>query len=166
MASDAFFPFPDGPQTAIDAGVTAIIQPGGSKRDPEVVEACDAAGVAMVFTVAAPLPALGPELSVPLYANRVRYLLAGLLVLVSASAAVIAYGSLHNIWADYQDSSTSSYLLFGLPPLAVGSGGSRGGRTHLARTLTLSVASCRGRPGEHAPGEIRTRAARLKRPPL
>ena len=50
MASDAFFPFADGPQMAIDAGVKAIIQPGGSKRDPEVVEACDAAGVAMVFT--------------------------------------------------------------------------------------------------------------------
>jgi phosphoribosylaminoimidazolecarboxamide formyltransferase/IMP cyclohydrolase len=50
MASDAFFPFADGPQLAIDAGVRAIIQPGGSQRDPEVVEACDAAGVAMVFT--------------------------------------------------------------------------------------------------------------------
>jgi len=50
MASDAFFPFADGPQAAIDAGVTAIIQPGGSKRDHEVVDACDAAGVAMVFT--------------------------------------------------------------------------------------------------------------------
>jgi phosphoribosylaminoimidazolecarboxamide formyltransferase / IMP cyclohydrolase len=50
MASDAFFPFADGPQLAIDAGVRAIIQPGGSQRDPDVVEACDAAGVAMVFT--------------------------------------------------------------------------------------------------------------------
>jgi phosphoribosylaminoimidazolecarboxamide formyltransferase / IMP cyclohydrolase len=50
MASDAFFPFPDGPQIAIAAGVTAIIQPGGAKRDPEVVEVCDAAGVSMVFT--------------------------------------------------------------------------------------------------------------------
>jgi phosphoribosylaminoimidazolecarboxamide formyltransferase/IMP cyclohydrolase len=50
MASDAFFPFPDGPQLAIEAGVRAIIQPGGSQRDHEVVEACDAAGVAMVFT--------------------------------------------------------------------------------------------------------------------
>jgi phosphoribosylaminoimidazolecarboxamide formyltransferase / IMP cyclohydrolase len=50
MASDAFFPFADGPQAAIDAGVRAIIQPGGSQRDHEVVEACDAAGVAMVFT--------------------------------------------------------------------------------------------------------------------
>lgn len=50
MASDAFFPFGDGPEFAIKAGVTAIIQPGGSKRDPEVVKACDDAGVAMVFT--------------------------------------------------------------------------------------------------------------------
>jgi phosphoribosylaminoimidazolecarboxamide formyltransferase/IMP cyclohydrolase len=50
LASDAFFPFADGPQLAIDAGVRAIIQPGGSRRDQEVVEACDAAGVAMVFT--------------------------------------------------------------------------------------------------------------------
>jgi phosphoribosylaminoimidazolecarboxamide formyltransferase/IMP cyclohydrolase len=50
MASDAFFPFPDGPQLGIDAGVTAIIQPGGSMRDPQVVEAADQAGVAMVFT--------------------------------------------------------------------------------------------------------------------
>jgi phosphoribosylaminoimidazolecarboxamide formyltransferase / IMP cyclohydrolase len=50
MASDAFFPFADGPQLAIDAGVRAVIQPGGSQRDPEVVAACDAAGIAMVFT--------------------------------------------------------------------------------------------------------------------
>ena len=50
MASDAFFPFADGPQLAFAAGVKAVIQPGGSNRDPEVVEACDAAGVAMVFT--------------------------------------------------------------------------------------------------------------------
>jgi phosphoribosylaminoimidazolecarboxamide formyltransferase / IMP cyclohydrolase len=50
MASDAFFPFPDGPQIAIDAGVSAIIQPGGSKRDLEVIDACDSAGIAMVFT--------------------------------------------------------------------------------------------------------------------
>jgi phosphoribosylaminoimidazolecarboxamide formyltransferase / IMP cyclohydrolase len=50
MASDAFFPFADGPQLAIDAGVRAVIQAGGSRRDPEVVEACDSAGVAMVFT--------------------------------------------------------------------------------------------------------------------
>jgi phosphoribosylaminoimidazolecarboxamide formyltransferase / IMP cyclohydrolase len=50
VASDAFFPFADGPQAAIDAGATAVIQPGGSKRDAEVIEACDSAGVAMVFT--------------------------------------------------------------------------------------------------------------------
>jgi phosphoribosylaminoimidazolecarboxamide formyltransferase/IMP cyclohydrolase len=50
MASDAFFPFADGPQSAIDAGVRAVIQPGGSKRDAEVIDACDAAGVPMVFT--------------------------------------------------------------------------------------------------------------------
>jgi phosphoribosylaminoimidazolecarboxamide formyltransferase/IMP cyclohydrolase len=50
LASDAFFPFPDGPQLAIDAGVTSIIQPGGSMRDPAVVEAADAAGISMVFS--------------------------------------------------------------------------------------------------------------------
>jgi phosphoribosylaminoimidazolecarboxamide formyltransferase/IMP cyclohydrolase len=50
IASDAFFPFADGPRTAIDAGSTGVIQPGGSKRDAEVIEACDAAGAAMVFT--------------------------------------------------------------------------------------------------------------------
>jgi phosphoribosylaminoimidazolecarboxamide formyltransferase/IMP cyclohydrolase len=50
MASDAFFPFADGAEAAIEAGVKAIIQPGGSKRDAEVIEACDRAGIAMVFT--------------------------------------------------------------------------------------------------------------------
>ena len=50
MASDAFFPFADGPALAIEAGITTIIQPGGSQRDPEVVQACDEAGVAMIFT--------------------------------------------------------------------------------------------------------------------
>ncbi len=50
VASDAFFPFADGPELAIDAGATSVIQPGGSKRDAEVIEACDAAGVAMAFT--------------------------------------------------------------------------------------------------------------------
>jgi phosphoribosylaminoimidazolecarboxamide formyltransferase/IMP cyclohydrolase len=50
VASDAFFPFPDGPQAAMDAGVTAFIQPGGSKRDNEVTAACDEAGAVMVFT--------------------------------------------------------------------------------------------------------------------
>jgi phosphoribosylaminoimidazolecarboxamide formyltransferase/IMP cyclohydrolase len=50
MASDAYFPFPDAPELALEAGVTAIIQPGGSVRDPLVVEAVDKAGGAMVFT--------------------------------------------------------------------------------------------------------------------
>ena len=50
LASDAFFPFADGPELAIQAGTNAVIQPGGSKRDAEVIEACDAGGVAMVFT--------------------------------------------------------------------------------------------------------------------
>jgi phosphoribosylaminoimidazolecarboxamide formyltransferase / IMP cyclohydrolase len=50
IASDAFFPFADGPQAAIDAGATSVIQPGGSKRDAEVIEACDAGSVSMVFT--------------------------------------------------------------------------------------------------------------------
>jgi phosphoribosylaminoimidazolecarboxamide formyltransferase / IMP cyclohydrolase len=50
MASDAFFPFADGPQLAMEAGITAIIQPGGSVRDPDVAAAVDAAGAAMVFT--------------------------------------------------------------------------------------------------------------------
>jgi phosphoribosylaminoimidazolecarboxamide formyltransferase / IMP cyclohydrolase len=50
LASDAFFPFADGPEAAVRAGVTAIIQPGGSIRDDEVFAACDAAGVAMVVT--------------------------------------------------------------------------------------------------------------------
>jgi phosphoribosylaminoimidazolecarboxamide formyltransferase / IMP cyclohydrolase len=50
LASDAFFPFADGPELAIQAGATAVIQPGGSRRDAEVIEACEQAGVAMVFT--------------------------------------------------------------------------------------------------------------------
>jgi phosphoribosylaminoimidazolecarboxamide formyltransferase/IMP cyclohydrolase len=50
IASDAFFPFPDGLQAAIEAGATAAIQPGGSVRDDEVVAAADKAGVAMVFS--------------------------------------------------------------------------------------------------------------------
>jgi phosphoribosylaminoimidazolecarboxamide formyltransferase/IMP cyclohydrolase len=50
LASDAFFPFADGPQVALDAGVGAIIQPGGSRRDDEVTEAVRAAGAAMVLT--------------------------------------------------------------------------------------------------------------------
>lgn len=50
VASDAFFPFPDGLDVTIDAGATAIIQPGGSVRDKEVIAAADARGAAMIFT--------------------------------------------------------------------------------------------------------------------
>jgi phosphoribosylaminoimidazolecarboxamide formyltransferase/IMP cyclohydrolase len=49
-ASDAFFPFADGPEILIAAGVRAIVQPGGSVRDPETVAAAEAAGVSMYFT--------------------------------------------------------------------------------------------------------------------
>ncbi len=50
MASDAFFPFPDGPEAAAEAGITAIIQPGGSVKDAETIEVADRHGIAMVFT--------------------------------------------------------------------------------------------------------------------
>ena len=50
VASDAFFPFADGLEAAVAAGATAVIQPGGSVRDKEVISAADAAGIAMVFT--------------------------------------------------------------------------------------------------------------------
>ena len=50
MASDAFFPFPDNVEAAAKAGITAIIQPGGSVKDDEVTAAADKAGIAMVFT--------------------------------------------------------------------------------------------------------------------
>ncbi|MGD9614192.1 MAG: bifunctional phosphoribosylaminoimidazolecarboxamide formyltransferase/IMP cyclohydrolase [Alphaproteobacteria bacterium] len=50
VASDAFYPFADGLEAAIRAGATAAIQPGGSRRDKEVIEAADRAGIAMVFT--------------------------------------------------------------------------------------------------------------------
>lgn len=50
VASDAFFPFADGLISAIEAGATAVIQPGGSQRDQEVIDAADAHGIAMVFT--------------------------------------------------------------------------------------------------------------------
>ncbi|KYF95604.1 bifunctional phosphoribosylaminoimidazolecarboxamide formyltransferase/inosine monophosphate cyclohydrolase [Sorangium cellulosum] len=50
LASDAYFPFPDGLALAAEHGITAVAQPGGSVRDPEVIAAADAAGVAMVFT--------------------------------------------------------------------------------------------------------------------
>ena len=49
-ASDAFFPFPDGLEAVAAAGATAVIQPGGSVRDQEVIEAADRLGLAMVFT--------------------------------------------------------------------------------------------------------------------
>ena len=50
VASDAFFPFADGLLVAIEAGATAVIQPGGSMRDKEVIDAADAHGIAMVLT--------------------------------------------------------------------------------------------------------------------
>ena len=50
VASDAFFPFADGPLSALDAGATSVIQPGGSRRDDEVIAAVDERGAAMVFT--------------------------------------------------------------------------------------------------------------------
>ena len=50
VASDAFFPFADGLLVAVEAGATAVIQPGGSVRDNEVIAAADAHGIAMVFT--------------------------------------------------------------------------------------------------------------------
>lgn len=50
MASDAFFPFRDGIDAAAKAGISAVIQPGGSMRDDEVIAAADEANMAMVFT--------------------------------------------------------------------------------------------------------------------
>jgi phosphoribosylaminoimidazolecarboxamide formyltransferase/IMP cyclohydrolase len=50
LASDAFFPFPDGVIAAAKVGVAAIAQPGGSKKDEDVIKAADDAGVAMIFT--------------------------------------------------------------------------------------------------------------------
>ncbi len=50
LASDAFFPFPDGIEVAAEAGVTCVVQPGGSIRDQQVIDAANAAGLAMVFT--------------------------------------------------------------------------------------------------------------------
>jgi phosphoribosylaminoimidazolecarboxamide formyltransferase/IMP cyclohydrolase len=50
VASDAFFPFPDGVEEAAKHGVTAVIQPGGSVKDPEVIDAANRLGLAMVFT--------------------------------------------------------------------------------------------------------------------
>ena len=50
MVSDAFFPFRDGVEVGIEQGITSVVQPGGSMRDYEVIEACNEADVAMVFT--------------------------------------------------------------------------------------------------------------------
>jgi phosphoribosylaminoimidazolecarboxamide formyltransferase/IMP cyclohydrolase len=50
MASDAFFPFRDGLDTAHEAGITAVIQPGGSRNDDEVIAAADEHNIAMLFT--------------------------------------------------------------------------------------------------------------------
>src|SRR3954453_4719588 len=50
LASDAFFPFPDGPQIALDAGASSIVQPGGSRRDEDVIAAVAQSGAAMAFT--------------------------------------------------------------------------------------------------------------------
>jgi phosphoribosylaminoimidazolecarboxamide formyltransferase/IMP cyclohydrolase len=50
LGSDAFFPFPDGIEEAANVGITAVIQPGGSIRDKDVIEACNRLGIAMVFT--------------------------------------------------------------------------------------------------------------------
>jgi phosphoribosylaminoimidazolecarboxamide formyltransferase/IMP cyclohydrolase len=50
IASDAFFPFADGLLVAVEAGATAVVQPGGSVRDGEVIRAADDHGIAMVFT--------------------------------------------------------------------------------------------------------------------
>jgi phosphoribosylaminoimidazolecarboxamide formyltransferase/IMP cyclohydrolase len=50
VASDAFFPFPDGLETAASHGITAVIQPGGSVKDQDVIDAADRLGIAMVFT--------------------------------------------------------------------------------------------------------------------
>ena len=50
MGSDAFFPFPDGIQEAAKAGITAVVQPGGSRKDEDVIAACDELGLAMLFT--------------------------------------------------------------------------------------------------------------------
>jgi phosphoribosylaminoimidazolecarboxamide formyltransferase/IMP cyclohydrolase len=50
LASDALFPFPDNIEVAVEGGVRAVVQPGGSVRDQEVIDACDRLGVAMAFT--------------------------------------------------------------------------------------------------------------------
>ena len=62
-ASDAFFPFPDGVEEIAKAGATAIIQPGGSVRDQEVIDAANRLGLAMVIHGGEALPALKPGFS-------------------------------------------------------------------------------------------------------
>ena len=59
LASDAFFPFSDGPEAAGKAGVTAIIQPGGSKKDADSIAMADTYNIAMVLTGDSPLQTLG-----------------------------------------------------------------------------------------------------------
>ena len=61
LASDAFFPFPDSIEMAAQAGVRSVIQPGGSIRDAQVIEAADRYDMAMVFTGTRHLPALGGD---------------------------------------------------------------------------------------------------------
>ncbi len=63
VASDAFFPFADGMLACIEAGATAVIQPGGSMRDDEVIKAADEHGIAMVFTGCQAFPALASSSS-------------------------------------------------------------------------------------------------------
>ena len=63
VASDAFFPFRDGLDVVVDAGATCVIQPGGSMRDQEVIDAADERGVVMVLHRASPLPALNAAAS-------------------------------------------------------------------------------------------------------
>ena len=58
MASDAFFPFRDGLDVVVNAGARAVIQPGGSVRDDEVIAAADEHGIAMVLHRGSPFPAL------------------------------------------------------------------------------------------------------------
>lgn len=50
LASDAFFPFPDSIEAAYSAGVTSIIQPGGSKQDEDIIKKCNQLGISMIFT--------------------------------------------------------------------------------------------------------------------
>ena len=72
MASDAFFPFDDGPALAIEAGVKAIIQPGGSKRDDEVIAAADRAGDRDGVHRPPALPPLDPAGAAVIQAAAVR----------------------------------------------------------------------------------------------